>query len=83
MGSHLKEKIFRTRVEEHPLLPAIRDVCARMHALETQFAMESDGDLVEACIYEMEALRAQYRFLLKQAKAVGITGILPLREEVF
>ena len=83
MGSNLKEKIFRTRVEEHPLLPAIRDVCTRMHALETQFAMQSDGDLVEACIYEMEALRAQYRFLLKQAKEMGVTGIVPIREEDF
>lgn len=83
MGSSLKEKIFRTRVEEHPLLPAIRDVCTRMHALETQFAMQSDSDLVEACIFEMKALRAQYRFLLKQAKAVGITGVLPIREEPF
>ena len=83
MGSHLREKIFRTRVQEHPLLPAIRDVCTRMHALETQFAMQSDGDLVEACIYEMEALRAQYRFLLKQAKETGVTGILPIREEDF
>ena len=83
MGSNLKEKIFRVRVEEHPLLPAIREVCIRMQALETQFAMESDSDLVEACIYEMKALRAQYRFLLRRAKEMGLTGVLPMREELF
>lgn len=83
MATNLKEILFRTRIEEHPLLPAIREVCQRMQAMETQFSMQSDGDLVEACIFEMEALRAQYRFLLKQAKEMGVTGVLPLREDDF
>ena len=36
--------------------------------------MESDSDLIEACIYEMEALRARYRYLLKAAREQGITA---------
>ena len=36
--------------------------------------MESDSDLIDACIYEMEALRARYRFLLRQAKQEGLTA---------
>lgn len=32
------------------------------------------ADLIDACIYEMEALRARYRFLLRQAKQEGLTA---------
>ena len=34
--------------------------------------MESDSDLIEACIYEMESLRARYRYLLRTAKNRGV-----------
>lgn len=83
MGNTLKNMLLRPRVEEHPLLESIRDVCCRMQALESQFAMQSDNDMIEACIYEMEALRAQYRFLLRKAKEAGVTGVssVPLWEE--
>ncbi len=74
MGNGLKEKLLRPKVEDEPLIEAIRDVCRRMEALETQFAVVSDNDLMEACIYEMEALRAQYRFLLRKAKETGVSG---------
>jgi hypothetical protein len=74
MGNGLKEKLLRPKAQNEPLIDAIRDVCQRMEALETQFAMISDNDLLEACIYEMEALRAQYRFLLRRAKEMGVSG---------
>ena len=57
------------------LLESIRDISCRMQALESQFSIQSDDDLIEACIYEMEALRAQYRFLLRRAREAGITGV--------
>jgi hypothetical protein len=74
MGNGLKEKLLRPKVEQDPLIQSIRDVCRRMEALETQFGAISDNDLLEACIYEMEALRAQYRFLLRRAKEMGVSG---------
>lgn len=43
-------------------------------AHQARFEMESDSDLIDACIYEMEALRARYRFLLRQAKQEGLTA---------
>ena len=33
-----------------------------------QFAQEVDPDLSEGCIYEMESLRARYRYLLRTAR---------------
>ena len=74
MGNTLKTMLLRPKVEEHPLLASIREVCDRIQVLENRFALQSDQDLIEACIYEMEALRAQYRFLLRQAKEAGVTG---------
>ncbi len=74
MGNTFKAMLLREQVQEHPLLQSIRDVCQRMEALESCFSMQEDGDLIEACIYEQEALRAQYRFLLRQAKEAGVTG---------
>ncbi len=74
MGNTLKSMLLRDDVKEHPLLQSIRDVCQRMEALESCFSMQEDSDLIEACIYEQEALRAQYRFLLRQAKEAGVTG---------
>lgn len=54
------------------LLDEIREVRARLCCVQQQFDQLSDGDLLEACIYEMEALQAQYRFLLRQAKRQGL-----------
>ena len=34
----------------------------------TRFDMQSDADLIEASIYELDALQARYRFLIKQAR---------------
>lgn len=76
MANGLRNMVLRPRVSEPPLCEAIRDVCARMQALETQFSMQNDCDMIEACIYEMESLRAQYRFLLRKAKEEGITGVM-------
>lgn len=74
MKNSFKNMLLRNDVQEHPLLQSIRDVCQRLEALESCFSMQQDADLIEACIYEQEALRAQYRFLLRQAKQAGITG---------
>lgn len=37
-----------------------------------EFQNQTDSDLLEACIYEIQALRAKYSHLLKQAKKSGI-----------
>ena len=39
---------------------------------ERWFQLESDEDLVEACVYESRELAARYRYLLRQAKLLGL-----------
>ena len=74
MENVLKRAILRPQTPEAPTQQAIREVTRRMEAMETQYAMLSDNDLIEACIFEMEALRAQYRFLLRRAKEENVSG---------
>ena len=61
------------REEKERVLADIRMVCAKIRSVQSRFEQVSDGDLVASCIYELEALNAKYRFLLGQAKRLGIT----------
>lgn len=84
MESVLKRAILRSEQPPHELLlGAIREVCAQLDHVQARFEMECDGDLIDACIYEMEALRSRYRYLLRLAKDQGITagGGTPLFEQ--
>ena len=46
----------------------LRELCRQMDATRTLFGMESDEDLLDAAIYQMKALQARQRYLLKRAK---------------
>lgn len=54
--------------EDEQLLEDIRTICKKMEAAYTRFEFEKDEDLVDAAIYEIEALKSRYRHLLKTAK---------------
>lgn len=59
-----------------PVLAELREVCQRLNLANQRFSLEQDGDLIEACIYEQEALRARYRYLLKAAREKRVTAPL-------
>ncbi len=73
MDNALKKVLLRGDRSPHPTIEAIREVCERMTMVENRFAMESDPDLIEGCIYEMESLRAKYRYLLRTARQEGLS----------
>ena len=68
-----QQALVREDVAPDPLIVAIRNVCASIDAVQNRFHMESDPDLIEGCIFELEALRAQYRYLLRTARQSGVT----------
>ncbi|MGN0463172.1 MAG: DUF2508 family protein [Acutalibacteraceae bacterium] len=37
-----------------------------------EFQNQTDSDLLESCIYEMQSLRSKYSYLMKQAKEKGV-----------
>ena len=58
--------------EESPLAEAIREVSRLLSCNEAWFRLETDEDLIEACIYESRALRARYRYLLRMAREQNV-----------
>lgn len=68
----LRQMLIREDAAPDPVIVAIRDICGRIDAVQSRFEMETDPDLIEGCIYELESLRAQYRYLLKTARREGI-----------
>ncbi len=73
MGNFLKSAVLKPPPESE-LQAALRFVCDELARVQTCFEMESDPELIEAYIYEQEALRARYRYLLKQARQTGQTA---------
>lgn len=68
----LRQKLLREEEAPHALIAAIREVCACIDAAQSRFEQEVDPDLIEAAIYEMQSLRAKYRYLLRTARSEGI-----------
>ncbi len=69
----LRKTLLRADEKPHPIIEAIRGVCRQMALVERRFAMETDGDLIEGCIYELQSLQAQYRYLLRRAREQGLS----------
>ena len=55
--------------KENPLLNEINKTKIALEAAYSNFENVIDPDLIDSCIYEMNAVQNRYRFLLKQAKA--------------
>ncbi len=61
----------------HPGLEEdIRECLADMRHNEMMFNLETEPDLVEQRIYERQALRCRYRYLMERAKKTGLRTIL-------
>ena len=58
------------------LLEEIRDIREQIAYNEGWFAMELDEDLIEACIYQGNALQARYRYLLRRARQKQIRAAM-------
>lgn len=72
MGIYILKSIAVTNKRDK-ILEEIKLVKAQIQNAETHFELESDNDLIESTIYEMEALKARYRYLVKSAKAVEMS----------
>lgn len=55
------------------LLADIDDIVSRLSHCRRVFNLVTDSDLIEAAIYEELALRSRYAYLMKRARAEGIT----------
>lgn len=57
---------------ENALLEEIRSTVNQINSARLWFETESDEDLIDSCVYQLEALEARYRYLLRVAKSKGL-----------
>ncbi|MDD2362887.1 MAG: DUF2508 family protein [Oscillospiraceae bacterium] len=74
MEGAVRKAILKPDESKNEVIAAIREVCLKLQSANTRFEMERDSDLIESSIYEIESLRAQYRYLLRIAREQGIKG---------
>ena len=64
------------------LIEDMREVRRQLDALQSYFALETNEDLLDAAIYQREALQARYRYLLRLAREnKAVAGGIPVEEE--
>ena len=78
MLSRLKAQLLRGLQPDTSVEDALAEVHEQMELVRGRFAWECDHDLIEACIYEMEALDARRRYLLGVARRNNIRAVRPL-----
>ncbi len=57
---------------KNDLLRQIRETSARLTAAHNRFENECDEDLLDSIIFEIQSLKALYRYLLRMAKEEGL-----------
>ena len=63
------------------LLEDIREVRRQLEGLQSYFALETDEDLLDAAIYQREALEARHRYLLRLARESNTCAGIPVVTE--
>lgn len=61
--------IRKKRPKEDLLINEINKTKIALEAAYSHFENVVDPDLIDSCIYELNAIQNRYKFLLKQAKA--------------
>lgn len=60
--------------EDEALINEIHRLSDALELAYERFELQQDNDLVEATIFEIEALKARYRYMLNLAKAQNLKG---------
>ena len=74
LGIHNKNKLsvspeeLNRNEEKLKIEQEIREICLEMEKTNKWFQMESDNDLIDACIHQREVLNARYRYLMNKIK---------------
>ena len=60
--------------ENESLLTELKEIGRMLTCNDAWFELECDENLIDACIYQREALQARYRYLLNAAKRQGVSA---------
>lgn len=71
----MKKKMDNLFLARQELLNEIEEIKLSLETAHSNFDNASDPDLVDSCIYEMNAIQYKYKYLLKQMRKMeGMTG---------
>ena len=65
--------VEKSDADKQKLLLEIKEISRLLVYNEYWFQLESNTDLIDACIYQREELQARYRYLLSEAKKCGVS----------
>ena len=65
--------------ENQRLLEEYYDTLIQLRHVRSVFQQVTDPDLINACVYEMNALQQRYTFLLQRIKAEKLTAFRVLK----
>ena len=66
--SSVNPEELKTAEEKLKIQQEIHEICLEMEKTNRWFQMESDKDLIDACIHQREVLNARYRYLMNKIK---------------
>lgn len=73
--------LFRRRIvspvdeERAQLLEGVAQTRVLLNRAYSEFNIHSDPDLVESCVYEINALRSRYSYLVRRVKTLEGQGL--------
>ncbi len=65
--------------ENQRLLAEYYDTLIQLRHVRSVFQQVTDPDLINACVYEMNALQQRYTFLLQRIKSEKLTALRVLK----
>ena len=68
---HRKKELEKNELKpsvDDKIIEEIKDICNEMDKTNLWFQMESNEDLIDACIHQREVLNARYRYLMSKIK---------------
>ena len=63
-----RKELARQEEERRQLMEGMRETRNQLNFAYAQFNAYSDPDLVDACVYEINALQSRYSYFVRQVK---------------
>lgn len=63
-----RKDLARREEERRQLMEGMRETRSQLNCAYAQFNSYSDPDLVDACVYEINALQSRYSYFVRQVK---------------
>lgn len=80
LKTRYKKDAHKPNTDKLELIAEYRNVIQKIHQARNAFQNITEPELIESCVHEMNALQAQYSFLLHKLKEENVSAELILAE---